>query len=236
MFLPVMKYSIDMGATSAAAIGGIVAIIISYRLVKRINKSKLWSRLFDETEVVNEVVEEKKVEVEKEGSYNWKLISIVTILFAGLVYFNTFDFPEILQETVNKDNELELINQKFIQAEKNGDLLLNRYNTWTDLNDPNADIATLKSTNQTVTGIVYGVGATGGVISSKWEIAHINGVQEGLFKLWDGDGYLIHIKLFENGFITFRKNFQEGVLISIDIYEKGRNKIKRTIKNLNQTK
>ena len=48
MFLPVMKYSIDMGATSIAAIGGIVAIIISYRLVKKINASNLWSNLFNE--------------------------------------------------------------------------------------------------------------------------------------------------------------------------------------------
>jgi TRAP-type C4-dicarboxylate transport system permease large subunit len=50
MFLAPMKYSIDMGATSIAAIGGIVAIIISYKLVKRINKSNLWSSLFDETD------------------------------------------------------------------------------------------------------------------------------------------------------------------------------------------
>ena len=40
MFLPVMKYSIDMGAT-LASIGGIVAIIISYRVVKGINKYKM---------------------------------------------------------------------------------------------------------------------------------------------------------------------------------------------------
>jgi len=50
MFLAPMKYSIDMGATSIAAIGGIVAIIFSYKLVKRINKSNLWSSLFDETD------------------------------------------------------------------------------------------------------------------------------------------------------------------------------------------
>ena len=50
MFLAPMKYSIDMGATSIAAIGGIVAIILSYKLVKRINKSSLWSSLFDETD------------------------------------------------------------------------------------------------------------------------------------------------------------------------------------------
>ena len=42
--------------SAIAGVGGIVAIIISYRLVKRINKSKLWSRLFDETEVVNDDV------------------------------------------------------------------------------------------------------------------------------------------------------------------------------------
>ena len=52
MFLPVMKYSIDMGATSLASIGGIVAIIISYRVVKRINKSNLWASLFDEKDKV----------------------------------------------------------------------------------------------------------------------------------------------------------------------------------------
>ena len=56
MVLPVMKYSIDMGATSLASIGGIVAIIISYSLVKKINKSNLWARLFDETEVVSDDV------------------------------------------------------------------------------------------------------------------------------------------------------------------------------------
>ena len=66
IFLPVMKYSIDMGATSIASIGGIIAIIISYSLVKRIDKSNLWSKLFDETEVINEVVEEKKNETQKE--------------------------------------------------------------------------------------------------------------------------------------------------------------------------
>jgi hypothetical protein len=60
MFLAPMKYSIDMGATSIAAIGGIIAIIISYRVVKRINKSNLWASLFDETELVNDVVEKKQ--------------------------------------------------------------------------------------------------------------------------------------------------------------------------------
>ena len=57
IFFPVMKYSIDMGATSLASIGGIIAIIISYRVVKRIIKSKLWSGLFAEA-IVNKLVEE----------------------------------------------------------------------------------------------------------------------------------------------------------------------------------
>ena len=50
------------------AIGGIIALFISYKLVKRINKSKLWASLFDETELVNDVVEEKKVEVKEDGA------------------------------------------------------------------------------------------------------------------------------------------------------------------------
>jgi len=41
------------------AIGGIVAIIISYKLVKKINKSNLWSRLFDKNEAINDVAEDK---------------------------------------------------------------------------------------------------------------------------------------------------------------------------------
>ena len=72
MFLTVMKLSIDTGGTSIAAIGGIIAILISYALVKRINKSNLWASLFDETETVEKeektsnIVEEKKVQVVKE--------------------------------------------------------------------------------------------------------------------------------------------------------------------------
>ena len=58
IFLPVMKYSIDMGATSIASIGGIIAIIISYWLVEKINKSKLWESLFDEEETVGKEVKE----------------------------------------------------------------------------------------------------------------------------------------------------------------------------------
>lgn len=118
MFLPVMKYSIDMGATSLASIGGIVAIIISYRLVKRINKSKLWERLFDETEAVNEVVEDKKVEVKEEKieknfeakeekeqknevlesdgiGYAWSLRDKIIVLISSLLLISFFAYPYI---------------------------------------------------------------------------------------------------------------------------------------------
>ncbi len=38
------------------AVGGIVAIIISYRLVKRINKSDLWSNLFNEKDIKQKLI------------------------------------------------------------------------------------------------------------------------------------------------------------------------------------
>ena len=49
IYLPVMKYSIDtVGARPSGiiAFGGITALIISYFIVKRINKSKLWEKIF----------------------------------------------------------------------------------------------------------------------------------------------------------------------------------------------
>jgi hypothetical protein len=82
MFLPVMKYSIDIGATSIASIGGIVAIIISYRLVKKINKYKLWSGLFTEA-IVNELAEENiegKVTISRRRHFfkaiTWNLLAL----------------------------------------------------------------------------------------------------------------------------------------------------------------
>ena len=51
-----LGYSVSVNGTrpsGIAAIGGIIAIIISYKVVKRINKSNLWARLFDETEVIS---------------------------------------------------------------------------------------------------------------------------------------------------------------------------------------
>ena len=61
IYLPVMKYSIDTGSYSLPAYGGTAAIIISYIIVKRINKSNLWASLFDETDGVNEIVKETPV-------------------------------------------------------------------------------------------------------------------------------------------------------------------------------
>ena len=71
----VIKYSVtEVGVrpSGSIAIGGIVALIISFAIVKRINKSKLWSMLFDEIETLEKevkpsnLVEEKKVEVKEE--------------------------------------------------------------------------------------------------------------------------------------------------------------------------
>ena len=107
----------EVGARPSApiAIGGIVAIIISYRLVKRINKSNLWSRLFDEVETANDVVEEKKVEVKEEkiekkvevedsNIFNPKniTIGILAIVLISLLYFQ---FGGTLEDTKEKDGE-----------------------------------------------------------------------------------------------------------------------------------
>ena len=105
--------------SAIAGVGGIVAIIISYRLVKRINKSKLWSRLFDETEVINEVVEEKKVEVVDSNIFNPKniTIGILAIVLISFLYFqfggilentNDYNIPEQKTE-INLDSQLEKV-------------------------------------------------------------------------------------------------------------------------------
>ena len=99
MFLAPMKYSIDMGATSIAATGGILALIISFAIVKRINKSKLWERLFNETELVNDVVEKKQPTEFLEKSVNlttkskkiiskgWLRLHIIFSIFLSIGYF-----------------------------------------------------------------------------------------------------------------------------------------------------
>lgn len=120
LFLPSMKYSLDYEAMTIAAIGGVVGIFISYRLVKRINMSKLWSRLFDEIDKVkiesraSNLVEENKVELteikaeskevtekmidvnrqSKRFSFNYKIllkiVSLVICLFTLFVGFNVY--------------------------------------------------------------------------------------------------------------------------------------------------
>jgi len=132
-----------MRASSWPAISGIAAMIISYRLVKKINKSNLWARLFDETELVNDIVEEKKVEVEKEGSYNWKLISIVAlVLVAIMVISNTFFFPEIPLEQNKVENKINTENlsleEEWAKARDRG-LSLKRYNKKSP-EDPTSDV------------------------------------------------------------------------------------------------
>ena len=51
-------YSVSVNGTrpsGIAAIGGIIAIIISYKLVKRINKSQFWLNVFDMSDAENKV-------------------------------------------------------------------------------------------------------------------------------------------------------------------------------------
>ena len=122
--------------SAIAGVGGIVAIIISYKLVKRINKSNLWASLFNETEAVNDVVEEKKVEVVKEKTkkkvevedsniFNPKNITI-GILAIVLISFLYFQFGGTLEDTkdynipeqteYNVDDEILLLEKKFSKA------------------------------------------------------------------------------------------------------------------------
>ena len=116
MFLPLMKFSIDTGVTSIAAIGGIIAIIISYSLVKKINASNLWSRIFDVTKSDNDLVKEKKVEAlqektkkkfeEKDSNiFSPKNISIVALVIVLIFVFNN----QKTESTSKKDTKTELI-------------------------------------------------------------------------------------------------------------------------------
>jgi len=112
----VIGYSVaEVGVrpSGSIAIGGIVALIISFAIVKRINKSKLWARLFDETAKLKDedkvdlfndtdVVEEKKVEVEDSNIFTPKNITIAILLLICIpLFFNFF----------GEDKENDLINQ-----------------------------------------------------------------------------------------------------------------------------
>ena len=53
----IMGYAVSQYGTrpnALSAFGPILGLLIAYILVKRINKSKLWSRLFDEVETAND--------------------------------------------------------------------------------------------------------------------------------------------------------------------------------------
>ena len=67
--------------SAIAGVGGIVAIIISYRLVKRINKSNLWSRLFDEAK---EFKEDENSRVDKRINYSLLILGIL-LISTGLI-------------------------------------------------------------------------------------------------------------------------------------------------------
>ena len=140
LFLPSMKYSIDYEAMSIAAIGGVVGIFISYRLVKRINKSNLWVGLFNESEEINEVLERKKVEVKEEKivrkSYSDNvgiILLTIGVVFICLTFFlPTFEEGEkkIEQEIDPRENsdifstksliELGVDCQVFLKKDKDG--------------------------------------------------------------------------------------------------------------------
>ena len=144
-------YSVSVNGTrpsGIAAIGGIIAIIISYRVVKRINKSNLWASLFDETEEVekevkaSDVVEkkvevkeekiEKKVEVEDSNIFNPKniTIGILAIVLISFLYFqfggtleDTKDYNITEQTEYNVDDEILLLEKKFSKAQEDYFLL-----------------------------------------------------------------------------------------------------------------
>ena len=64
--------------SAIAGVGGIAAILISYALVKRINKSNLWSRLFDEAQELNDgekfdLFNKNSI---KKSIYNWMEIFV----------------------------------------------------------------------------------------------------------------------------------------------------------------
>jgi hypothetical protein len=83
-------YSVSVNGarlSAIAAIGGIIAIIISYKLVKKINKSKLWLGLFAEA-IVNELAEEKtesKVTISRRRHFlkaiSWNFLAMATTFF-----------------------------------------------------------------------------------------------------------------------------------------------------------
>ena len=81
-------------------------------------------------------------------------------------------------------------------------------------------ILTLKSSNQPVTGIVYG---------QNTEAAYKNGLLHGLDKWWDSNGNIQHMILYENNEKLAWRKYKNGKLKSTELYENG--KRTRTIKH-----
>ena len=142
-------YSLSVNGTRPSGIagaGGIIAIIISYRLVKKINASNLWASLFDETETLEKeektsnIVEEKKVQVVKEKTNKKveeedsnisnpitnfeKRTFIVLAIFLlisifGAIYFSNKDEPVLKKEK----SYSESYNEKLKESRNKIDLL-----------------------------------------------------------------------------------------------------------------
>ena len=233
MFLPVMKYSIDMGATSVAAIGGIVAIIISYKVVKTINKSNLWASLFDKEEVVNEKTDLGKQV--KSSSYNWKLISIVAlVLVAILVYFNMLNPPKFQPDEdkmISNDNN----NLKEVPGPMIDYTLYKRYNVVETNYDkqyaharsnlPQAKewgFLLLNNNKQPVTGVVYGSHMSGLLPNqelSHFEALYKNGVLDGISKTWEDNGTRNELWYFRNNILERVEWYDNNILKKTTRYQ-----------------
>lgn len=182
--------------SAIAGVGGIVAIIISYRLVKRINKSNLWASLFEEIDVVNDVEEEKKVEVTDSNIFNPKniIIAILSIVLLLMLYNQK---NEDYNTKENEHTSTEKDNSKFRAQQLSTYVIddrLNRYSLIDDIYKPE-DLyghgptgavegpMLLKSSKQPVTGVVYYY--TGKGESRKWyEMTVKNGNLNGVTKIW----------------------------------------------------
>ena len=115
----VFQYGTKPNALSA--FGPILGLLIAYILVKRINKSNLWSSLFDKTdtfeeEVKKSVIDERKLDETKvmtDLDFKWKMhewnknykylklisVLIITLSTVGIVLFLYFQLEEKLDDT-----------------------------------------------------------------------------------------------------------------------------------------
>ena len=119
VFLPVVYYSFEnirLGPSGPIAIGGIIAIFTSYKLVKRINKSNLWASLFDETEDINDAVKGYK------EKFNLKLLFLIypiVFILSQLFFFlaqSYFWFDYRIEEIFDGDPFYDMGGAIFIPA------------------------------------------------------------------------------------------------------------------------